>query len=199
MRSTFDNASRFFKPLSIDLLHIDGCHDYESVRHDFETWLPKMSRQGVILFHDISVTTHDFGVHQLWNELKLDYKYFELPHSFGLGLLVVGEQAEDMLNCLLKCNEQENLHIKELFRQLGRSLELEVKNSNLEQNLETSSDTIEALEKELFAFYELGRNPLVRVVRGWKRYGLFGLMGKIAKRSVNTSLLSSNMKSSQRE
>lgn len=38
--------------LSIDLLFIDGDHRYESVRKDFEDWLPFVKRGGYILFHD---------------------------------------------------------------------------------------------------------------------------------------------------
>ena len=43
IRSTFDEALANFGAGSIDLLHIDGRHFYDDVRHDFESWQPKLS------------------------------------------------------------------------------------------------------------------------------------------------------------
>jgi predicted O-methyltransferase YrrM len=65
----FDAAAARFAPGSIDLLHLDGCHNYAAVRHDFDTLLSRMSARGLMLFHDIEVRRPDFGVWRLWEEL----------------------------------------------------------------------------------------------------------------------------------
>ena len=87
VRKTFDEALSEFDNDSIDILHIDGLHTYEAVKHDFENWLGKVKKNGIILLHDTSVTTEDFGVYKLWDEIKEKYKTLEFEHSHGLGVM----------------------------------------------------------------------------------------------------------------
>lgn len=98
IRSTFDHASDYFEDGSIDILHIDGLHTYEAVKHDYQIWLPKMNTNSIILFHDINVRERDFGVWKLWHEVKLTNKTYEILNGHGLGILIVGEEMAGRLH-----------------------------------------------------------------------------------------------------
>jgi len=69
-RMTFDDAVKDFADRSIDILHIDGRHFYEDVKHDYESWRPKLSDRAVVLFHDTQVRDRNFGVYRLWDEIR---------------------------------------------------------------------------------------------------------------------------------
>jgi MMP 1-O-methyltransferase len=45
-----DAAGNFPEP--IELVFIDGAHDYASVKADFELWFPKVIEGGIVAFHD---------------------------------------------------------------------------------------------------------------------------------------------------
>ena len=83
----FEEALNLFEDGSIDLLHIDGSHEYEEVKSDFEKWLPKVKKGGRILIHDILVEREDFGVKRLWNEIQKSYHTKSHDRGFGLGLI----------------------------------------------------------------------------------------------------------------
>ena len=91
IRSTFDEAQGQFADGSIDLLHIDGRHHYEDVRHDYEAWKPKLSSRAIVLFHDTQVRENNFGVFKFWQEISEQFPHFEFKHAHGLGVLGVGK------------------------------------------------------------------------------------------------------------
>ncbi len=135
LKMTFDEALGNFEDGSIDLLHIDGLHTYTAVKHDFESWLPKLTNDAVVLFHDINVMKDDFGVHKFWKELREEYSSFEFNHSYGLGVIFLNPQPliQPISKLPFLSNEQRNLfvgaigtRVAEFFRTLSLSnLELE--------------------------------------------------------------------------
>ena len=138
IRSTFDEAIEYFIDGTINLLHIDGLHTYEAVKHDFTNWLPKLAPDAIVIFHDINVRERNFGVFKLWEELKQQYKHFQFDFGHGLGILAVGHIVEEELKILFN-GESPAYHIflRNLFSDRGSFFK---KGLHFEQTLKSDAE-----------------------------------------------------------
>ncbi len=120
LRMAFDDAVACFADESINLLHIDGMHTYEEVRHDFDTWLPKLAPGAVVIFHDTNVHERNFGVGKFWKELQARYpKNIEFLNSFGLGVLQLNNAPDDKELEWLQTTADEKQKLIRYFVALG--------------------------------------------------------------------------------
>lgn len=119
VRKLFDEACDGFEDRSVDLIHIDGLHTYEAVRHDFDTWLPKMSERGIVLLHDSCVRERNFGVWKLVDELRGHYPVFEFQNSNGLAVVATGPRVPAEFMETLFGDQESRQRVKQFFEGLG--------------------------------------------------------------------------------
>ena len=148
LRCTFDEATVHFADHSIDLLHIDGYHTYEAVSHDFKTWLPKLSDRAVVLFHDTEVHRDDFGVWRLWRELSRRYLSFEFHHSYGLGVLAVGDEAPEPVTELCRLGAPLAASVRNRVALIGERWDVDLREHDLTGLVEQSRGEAEAQRVE---------------------------------------------------
>ena len=110
------------------MLHIDGLHTYDAVRHDFENWRAKLSSRAIVLLHDVNVREGDFGVWRYWDELRTQWPSFTFSHGHGLGVLAVGDDVAPELSWLveLESDSDEALLVRRFFSSLGDALRLQL-------------------------------------------------------------------------
>ncbi|WP_048862728.1 class I SAM-dependent methyltransferase, partial [Acidisphaera rubrifaciens] len=119
LRMTFDEARTRFADGSVDLLHIDGHHTEDGVRHDFEGWLPKLSARGVVLIHATRPRHSRFGVWRFWEEARQRFPGFEFHHGEGLGVLAVGDDAPEAVRRLCTADAAAQAETRRVFAALG--------------------------------------------------------------------------------
>lgn len=123
----FAEALGDFPDATIDLLHIDGTHTYDEVKADFESWLPKLSPNGIILFHDVMMRDRGFGVWKVWEEIAREDNSFLFEFGFGLGVWKkqpVAPSDSFFVRRLLGANKTERSDINEYYANAAAALAL---------------------------------------------------------------------------
>ncbi len=71
VKTSNDAAPEFNQP--IELIFIDGAHEYDAVKLDFELWFPKVIDGGIMVFHD---TTEGEGPRKVVREKLYKSRFF---------------------------------------------------------------------------------------------------------------------------
>ncbi|NFG28051.1 hypothetical protein FC777_13140 [Clostridium botulinum] len=116
LRMVFDKALLEFSDNSIDVIHIDGSHHYDDVKHDFYSWFPKIKDDGIIILHDISedvVLGDIMGSNRFWNELCSKFKNtVSFDFSWGLGIIFLSEKKFNLFSESISLNKYQRLNNK---------------------------------------------------------------------------------------
>lgn len=150
LRKSFDDALPDIADGSVDLLHIDGRHSYEDVKHDFETWQVKLAPRAVVLFHDTAVRERGFGVYRLFEELQRRHSTFEFTHGYGLGVLFTSDEVPEGLRSLTGIPGPRKEFIRSVYASLGNAIETDNGIRNVISALKQSAGSIrDAAQQDL--------------------------------------------------
>ena len=154
---SFSEAALQIKKNSIDILHIDGYHSYQSTLENFDMMKPKLKIDSVVLFHDIEKNT-GYGSADFWEDLKREYNYhFELKHSWGLGVLLNSKNIFESLErstLFTKLDKyledylaETNQNKVSIIENLNAIIELKKKLNHLQSTIDNKDEQISAWEK----------------------------------------------------
>ncbi len=128
IRSTFDDALPQFEPASIDLFHLDGLHTEAAVRHDIDSWLPKLRPGGILLLHDVGVRAKGFGVWKVWEEIRNEGRSWTFHDGPGLGVWQKppATPLPGFLDQLLAPPNESNARLANYYTERGNDLEAKI-------------------------------------------------------------------------
>lgn len=95
VKTSEDSARDFDEP--VELIFIDGAHEYELVKLDFDSWFPKVVNGGIIAFHD---TTCGSGPKRVVEECvykSRSFKNIRMVDSITFAQKVKKNSAKQML------------------------------------------------------------------------------------------------------
>ncbi len=85
--ATVQKVAAVFPAANVDFLFIDGGHDYNTVKSDYENYSKFVRPEGMIVFHDVIGLEE---VSKYWNEVKKGKKYLEIYNAsggWGIGII----------------------------------------------------------------------------------------------------------------
>jgi cephalosporin hydroxylase len=85
-QESINQVSTLLRGTEIDFLFIDGNHDYEPTKSDYQSYGKFVRSGGFIGFHDINHHEHQEGCGKFWRELQGD-KWETSWHWAGIGIL----------------------------------------------------------------------------------------------------------------
>lgn len=167
IKKNFKDALSDFDDQSIDFLHINSYHTYDSLKSDFNNWLPKCKKDAIILLHYVNELKDDFGVWKLFNELEQTYSCHVFPNAHGLGIVSLSENNNNLVNFLKSLDDHANfttlLLNKSTSEKQTKTIEF------LTHVLEDNDKKINFLKKEKLQFINSNSYRLTAPFRNFRR------------------------------
>lgn len=164
-RNTCDTALMDFEDETIDLLYIKEERSYEVVKHLYQTWLPKMSERGAIIFHSTNNPEHSG---RLWKEIEPLHPHFELPYGNGLGIISVSNNEASPLSALAQMSKDDASLLILFFQGLGQRLSIQLKREQQIERLSLESERKEVELQSLSSQLTHSLKNLEAVTQAWQ-------------------------------
>jgi len=107
IRKTSAKAASYFKDIEIDMLHIDGNHDFQSVQADINNYSPLIREGGIIIFSRLDLDC----VKHCYDEYKNDYTILLETNNFGI-LMKNNKKHKSLDNLVDLPTKLKNLYLR---------------------------------------------------------------------------------------